>query len=80
MGPQVRCPRPLKRGARLIEVILLVFYKRNDWDLSLVSVEKGGVRLKGVAAIRGSTVIPTIPKIIPTIPTIIPFSVKLLNP
>ena len=27
---------PLKRGVRLIEVILLVFSKRNDWDLNLM--------------------------------------------
>ena len=37
LGLPVRCPLPLNRGARLIEVILLLFYKRNDWDLNLVS-------------------------------------------
>ena len=25
---------PTKRGVHLIEVILIIFYKRNDWDLS----------------------------------------------
>ena len=37
LGPPMRCPLPLKRGVHLMEVMLLVFYKRNDWNLSLVS-------------------------------------------